>query len=236
MAEYTKENAISRIRKLIHMNDKGTPQEAAIAWVKAQELLLNYNLSLEQIMTSKAPEKRKYIYKTVEIGSNRHWRRTLAHLISKAMLCHAVYVKGTNTSCIVGTQVNVDIVVEMINYIIPQLEKMAETQYIREGLHTYSKTKWKDAFFTGALTTIQNRLETQALIMQQEQEAAERAASGESTLTALIVLTDQEVQEAAHTFFTNMRNAPNPRKNLLRSGYENGLVQGKNVEIFRKLQ
>ena len=236
MADYTQEDIFSRIRKLIHMNDKGTPEEAAVAWAKAQRLLINYNLSLEQVMREKTPENRKYIYKTVDIGSNRHWKRTLTHAIAKAMFCHAVYVQHSTTSCIVGTPVNVDVVIEMVNYIIPQLEKMAETQYIREALHVYSKVKWKEAFFVGALDTIQDRLEYQKLLMQQEQEEAERVEKGGSTLTALITLTDKEVEEAAHRFFSNLRNASSPQKSVLRSGYESGLEQGKNVEIFRKLQ
>lgn len=211
---------ISKIQKLLALGTSTNPNEAAAALAKARELLLDYNLSLEEVQVAEK-RGRNYLREDIAIGKWA-WQSYLVDVVCKHNLCTAVKLRGTDRVAIIGEQHNIEIVRLMIDLIGEQLGFLAATAWKAAETDLPAIT-WKRTFYFGALTTIDRRLK----------EEKEQAANN---VRALIVVRDRELVVARNKFFNNRVVPGKPIRVRGEDAYAAGQRAGEQVRFRKEIQ
>lgn len=210
---------VDKIRKLFALATSSNPNEAALAAAKAQELLLQHNLTLSQIETQEPASTYKRNW--FEVGS-RVWRRSLLTVIARHNFCDVVHC-GRGRMAIIGEQHNSEAVQFIYAHLVTELEPMAVAAYL-ESWGDVPAITWKDGFFMGAVQSIHARLEAQ----RKQSEASSQACR------ALVVTKDTQLQDAIQRFYPDVRTA---RAKSVKStdGFYQGVEAGKHVTLNKVL-
>ena len=131
---------LTKIKKLLALSTSSNPNEAASAAAKAQELLMQHNLTMSQIETH--GQESQYCEAFVNTGS-RVWRRLLLTAIAQSNFCDVVYDPRIKSTALIGEAHNQEVVVYLYDYLIGQLEPMALTAYKISGTTMHAKS-WLD--------------------------------------------------------------------------------------------
>lgn len=234
--KYTKKTAqvIDQIKRLFAMSEQSdSVHQAASALEKAQELMFKYNIEPKQLEGDKPQDE--YIVITMEINSRRRWRSKLIHVISKHFLCKCLRDTGAPKVYIIGKRHNIDIIQEMFKSVEPQLELQADVAF-----HTKAwwedKTSWKNAWYNGAVDTIDTRLREAEREIQRkaQQEQPSESTEQAKACTALILVTGKELEEATKKFFPKTRT-DRPTKVRVASGYQQGRSDGHKIKLHKEL-
>lgn len=221
-----RDKAIELVRKLLALSSSPNENEAEIAMAKAQRLLTQYNLDLNEIPDldpSCADMSREYVP-----GSKSIWQYNLCLIISKFNYCkcirHAGYY-GTNVQyAILGRSINVGVVMEVYNWITPQLIRIAEaeTVVVPFGAH---RTNYKNSFLLGCVSGIKERLKAQYNANLCELPKTQ----------ALIVLYDKENQDYQDSLYEKLRSI-NANHNVHYAAYSAGKAASKDVSLSIRRQ
>lgn len=153
-----------KIRHLLALaeHENSNEHEAAVAMRKAQELLLQNNLTRADIKDDGSPATPAGIGKIDIMESvGFSWKRFLLHTLAINNMCQTVSSPRDNTTHIFGAYENVRGVLEMYNWLSPELERIALrawTAYKRDGTGMESARSWKHGFFMGAIKEINDKL------------------------------------------------------------------------------
>ncbi|MDF2615458.1 MAG: hypothetical protein K0Q47_113 [Sedimentibacter sp.] len=130
------ENIVNKIRQCMELSRKaGTPEESQGALLKAQELMVKYNIDLEGIKES---EKEKEVKEIIDeeftpIKRNHWWVKQLAYIIAENFKCTSYIVNFYNANCIhmIGLKEDVEIAREVFSYAGFEIDKFSK-QYAKE--------------------------------------------------------------------------------------------------------
>ncbi len=154
---------IEKIHKLLSMAEhpNSNEHEAAIALEKAQELLLRHNLTRADVKNDNGSTSPVGIGKIDRTELNGYtWKRQLINTLAKANLCKVIGSPSDKAWHLFGSYDNVRSVLEMYEWVKPQLEWLAN-----KGFRAYKNDEgtergqtWKASFYYGATIAIGNRL------------------------------------------------------------------------------
>ncbi len=96
---------LAKVKKLFALSTSSNPNEAALAASKAQELLLQYNLSLSQVTEKDESMRPEYQKTRIEIGT-RIWRRRLLTTLARNNFCDVIYQTKSGQAFLVGQKHN----------------------------------------------------------------------------------------------------------------------------------
>jgi len=168
---------IDRITKLLALATSANEYEASAAAAKAQEILTEHNLRLEDIETGqKSPA---LPIEQITIGSNNrkvYWRGFIANAIANANFCKMWWMGGRMV--VAGRRHNVAIALSLYDYLTKTVERLAaeEVKARKQAWHSYlSQVKvigiepfpqpnwrrWKSSFITGCSGRLGERIEEQ---------------------------------------------------------------------------
>ena len=168
---------IDRVNKLLALATSANEYEASAAAAKAQEILTEHNLGLEDIKTDqKSPA---LPIEQITIGSNSrkvYWKGFIANAIANANFCKMWWMGGRMV--VVGRRHNVAIALSLYDYLIKTVERLAAEEvkaqkqawriYLsqREGtsIETLAQPnwrRWKSSFITGCSGRLLERIEEQ---------------------------------------------------------------------------
>jgi len=162
-------NVIELIQKCLRLSESDNENEAEVALGKAQELLEKYNLTMEQVkLADDGTPPPELINQDIQVGSSK-WRKYLLFYIARNNFCEVV-LGGKSNAHLLGRTPNVAAVLEMVNWIMPQLDRMAtreagkiksmafdpETQRFRKVTNE-SKRAFRNDFLWGAVKRINER-------------------------------------------------------------------------------
>ena len=157
------DSVLSKIKALLAMAEhpNSNEHEAALALEKAQALLFEHNLSRADIKSDNYQSTPAGIGKIDGNESGGYsWKVILLNVLAKSTLCHIVVSPHAKEWHLFGTFDNVQTVIEMYHWVIPQLEQMgykAWKEYQLDGGLEHGKT-WKTGFYHGTIRTIKERL------------------------------------------------------------------------------
>lgn len=178
-----KKDIIDRIQKLLALATSPNEHEAAQAAAKAQALLMQYNLSLEDV---KSAERKANLIELEEIENHRrkvHWKGNLAVTIAKANFCQAWWTGGQIT--LAGKPHNRAIVKSLYDYLTSAIERLATEavkvqkqnyqmyldQIAGTGIAPFAQPNWrtwKSSFIVGCTSRLCDRIREQTKCMQTE--------------------------------------------------------------------
>jgi hypothetical protein len=217
------ESILNKIRVLLAMAEhpNSNEHEAAIALERAQEILLQYNLTRAEVVSetsSNLPPEIGMVDGHEDTGFT--WKRILLNSIAKATLCDVIVERGRGRWHIIGTRDNTSVSLEMYHWVILQLDEIAIRsfkEYRKIGGHEHGLT-WKLGFYRGAIKIIRERLS----------KPYEEFSKG--TGFALVVYNDKMIEKALDKTFPNRHNF---KESQVRSnaGWNAGCAAGRKVTL-----
>ncbi len=227
MATPEREKALDRVRKILRLRDgAGTPEEAAAAAGRAQEILLKLQLTEGDIdlggdETEEAlpPPREMWLDPGHRPGKKVYWRGYLAGGIADANSC-TYYWHGPRP-IIIGQEDDIRTVRYLYQALSREVVKLADRTWLAaDNLLGQSPRAWKNAFRLGCAVAIAARL---------RQTRTEVVKAAPNT-RALVRLDDRAALTKAayddHDFRTTARPSLSSG-----AGYRAGKHAGRNVNI-----
>ena len=217
MGESNRESIIDRIRAILSKTESrgASEAEAATALEMAQRLLIKHNLDMAEIVdiqTDDDPVTEETLFGTV---GAKGWRASLANVIGKAMFVKII-TQGQRAISFIGRPENVGSVMEMYQWVAPQLEVMAG-EMVAQYPNRWGRRSYATAVRHGMVSTISDRLQ-ETMREQQAQTVG---------VTALVVQYDAENE----TFAKENHNLVTHRVSIAPKGYNDGKIAGREVSL-----
>lgn len=214
---------LEKIKKLMRLADVkrgATPAEAASAAAKAQSLLLEYNLVMEDLGDLESHlEDEKIGVETVDLEATyqtSRWHARLMHRCARPLFCRAIYIPAragkAGKISLVGKKSNVEVVKYFYSYLHQAIDQMA-LEY-REGWKEKmdkagkkyipdESSRVRIDFCIGAVDVVGDRLN----------EQYKKRTTADATSTALVVVSDQALDEAYKKAFPRTSHTTSRRMN-----------------------
>lgn len=151
----------------------GSAAEAEAFAAKVTDLLLQYNLSMDDLPASECREDTvdKELFDPEDFGvkakrSRVQWQETLAVEVAQANFCRILVQPGRNSVSFIGRRHNREVAMWLYATLVGDLETAADRSYVRYFRQCYDEgdpTKargYRAAWLTGAVSAIVNRLRT----------------------------------------------------------------------------
>lgn len=217
-----------RLQKLLRKAESakamGSLAEAEAFANKATELLMEYNLSRENIDLEDKPKViRDWIKDKNFLPKNEgRWLILLYFTICKHNLCRGITQDdGHEGFSIVGEKVNVEIVRYICDQLEVRLRGMAKAAY-----KTYYGSEKKNAFVRGFLLGA-----IQGIDVKLSQHLREMVVSN-ANITALVVVKNKAIAEFVDQEFGTLRSGRGARYSA-QDGKAQGFEAGKNIDIHK---
>lgn len=220
------EAILSRIQKLLALATSDNVNEAELAASKAQELLLEHNIS-EDELNSFSSEKNERVIEIRTKGKNArnrsNWSIALADIVARANLC-SIITSGAGLIWI-GKKTNLEVAQYIFDNLVNDLTRIADLEHYKYKQTTphyaqiHGKT-WKNSFYYGANQSIRERLNTNL----------EQLTASREDMNALVVRNDIELKEYIQKQYPYL-SYNSHRFNRDRSGFAAGQAAGRSVSF-----
>ena len=221
---------VQRLQKVRALTESSVPGEAAAAAAKLQEILLKYNLEMEDIEEeSPAPDDR-YVKEELDLGATSgnmiNWRRILLSGIARALMCAAFGYKGTPRMVIVGQTHNIVMVRHFYDYLSSEIARLADATWEKARRRTREHGRsWKSSFYNGAVDVVVQRLG------EKYRQVSER----DRHTKALVLRNERELDDAVGNLIGRVRKNT-VRQRYSEAGYSRGARAGKRVSLDRPVR
>mgnify|MGYP001616368965 FL=1 len=208
---------LERVRKLLALSTSSNPAEAAAAAAKAQALLLEYNLSMDQIGEAKtASRTTHHTFLEPRPKNEGKWR---AALIAGVGRCHFCKVIDANPNFIlIGQKEDMEVTREVYAWLVGQILHLGPETY-KTAVTTARKPTYLRSFYYGAATTICQRLNLEWTKLTGQRDDS----------MALVVRRAEQAQSYMDENFRT-KSAPKARFSSI-AGYRAGAEAGKAINI-----
>lgn len=227
---------VGRIRKLLELSRNNTSaEEAALAAARAQDMMFKYQIGESDLdITSQERVAESTTDGTVMQSSRERrevWKGVLANTIARAFGCKCYTSRGLGEVRIqiFGLTSAVQTVNYMFNYLVLEINRLADEAHRNSGAGVHGKT-FKNSFRMGAINSISSRLAEQT--RAQQAVVAARVASG-STAIALYKTDQERVEDEYKTLAKklNLRSAAAPAPIRSVSAYHQGVAAGRSIGL-----
>ena len=218
---------IQRLQKVRALTESSVPGEAAAAAAKLQEILLKYNLEMEDVEENSPVPHDKYVRDELELGVTSgnmiNWRRILLSGIARSLMCAAFGSKGTRKMVIVGQRHNIEIVRHFYDYLSSEISRLADVTWgkARNGTRENARS-WKSSFYNGAVDIVVQRLEGKY----------QQVSNRDSHTQALVLRNERDLDDAVGHLIGRVRKNT-VRQRHSKAGYSRGVRAGKRVNLDR---
>lgn len=217
---------LERIRKLLMLTTSNHQGEVENATLKAQELMLKYNISLIQLEedSPQIPSLGEVSHEEIiqELSHRKHaWKGILVGVLTGAFLCSGL--QSQNGFVIVGTEPNRAIVITLYEWLVDLLPKIVRQEYRRyqEEGGMYSRRLWSNSFYLGCIYSIRDKLKAQSEEMDQG--------------TGLVLYSQKELSSYVEDNF-RIGKGKKGLANFAQRGYEKGYETGKGLDLNTRRQ
>lgn len=233
---------VAKIQALLKLQESaqamGSIEEAANAAARISDMLLKYNLDMQDITSVdyEAPAViSEHIFETMDFEKSHEggWVIKLVRVIARANMCRAFTSDAAKTKVwVIGTQTNADMVWFITEQLVNRLRPIKATEWAKYTGYEKRNT-WARGFFSGAVTGIGEQLMRKEMEERRKAQEQERAgvAPGQGLLVMRMV--DKEV-ERINDFVSKRyaigRGSSKPGTKSV-GGKQTGYATGKSMSI-----
>lgn len=215
---------MDKIARLKSLHERpGTPEEAAAAASAIQRLMRKYNLTQMQVNTASRNTETGFDKFEVDLGAATVWKQSLMNHIAEASYCTFIRQSSGRTGSIVGEKHNVIMVKELYEFLVTEIERLADRGYRALG---WTDRSWKHSFKSGAAGIVAKRISDDAREQKREQEAQ---------TNALVVLYEEDLKNAVTKFFPRISYRTTQIRAGSMSGYREGQEAGRNINLAKQI-
>lgn len=241
------EKIVDRIKKLIALSTSSNENEAAVAAAKAQELLAQYNLDLDEVMRD---GRKEFITTKTEVMDTYAYLRGLGMAVARAHFCRYYFAvvpcisKSGNLynrerHCFVGLRHNAEVALLMFEYLQTTVFRLARESAKKKAADTGENFSWSyvTGFQNGACYRLAQRLHAMVPTAEQVLEAPKG-----SNLPALLSLHQQAQAEVDDYVSKSLALVKKKPRDLsydsqgLRDGNEAGKTISLNTQVGNSKQ
>jgi hypothetical protein len=242
-------NVLDRVRKLLALAKSGTPEEAALATARAQELMFKYSigeadLEVEQVQREIEAVVDEIVHEEAKTKRDL-WKGVLLNTLALAFGCKSYslrdWVNGGTKFKVLGVNSAVQTVNYLFGYLQLELDRLADAAFadhLREvdqdvsGRLRQNGRSFRNSFRMGAVNTIFRRLQVQ-IEDQKRIIQAKKAAAPKSMALALYQGDVERTEEAyrAKKKELNLRHSKSRSSVRSISAYQRGSEAGANVSL-----
>jgi hypothetical protein len=230
------EKIMKRIEKLLRLSESPNQAEAEAAAAKARQLLVEYNLKAEDVVSSGEPGPK--VGEDVVGGLKQNvqdWEIRLANGIAHAFFSRVLV--GPNRIHFVGRSTDVQVTIYTFNALRVQIQAMADrdvqeyVEKLRGEGHALpwsvrgdrNPNTWKSAYLKGAAEGVAAKL--------QEERRADAV-----TVTALAVRRSEEISSYLADQYGGRLGTHKGQQAKHWSGYAAGFVAGKGMQVHKGIE
>lgn len=233
------ENLLAKIEKLIAMRDheNTSQEESENAAKRIQEILLKYNIeqdTLNKALGGKAKAEEygilRFSMDKYQTKNDANWATGLLHVLALHNLCKVIQidnVPGAKTCYVhlIGTQVNVDVLLYLFNNIHQQIKEAESRAYkVYEGNITNRNT-YRRGYYRGAIAGINKKL----------QESTEELKKLNEGMGLMIISKQEQLDIFVQQEFRGLRSTK-ATKLSGRDGYVDGYKKGVTIEANKAIK
>lgn len=189
------EKIIEKIKKVLELSrNNPSEEEAKAAALKAQQLMVQYHISMVQV--DDVQDIENIVEETVKVGGGKKWKYQLANIVANNFRCKTFYY-GANWVVFYGYATDAKIAADVFQYLFKVGNRAADTYYHQLRWDALDNGKYFDgrgvanSFLMGYMRGIKDALDKQctALMIVVPQEVkdgfAERTSSSRSINSSL---------------------------------------------------
>lgn len=159
----TREDALNLVQKLFNLGDKeknNSDQEAEAAILKAQKLMVKYDISLEEVQEEKGPE---YSEEMCEHKWNYGYRVPLAQILSKNFRCE-LFMRGKSI-VFMGHKMDAEICRQTFEFAYKFIMKRGNQEYNRRYEMGYTTRGVFNSYARGFIIGLKKSLDEQCVAL-----------------------------------------------------------------------
>jgi hypothetical protein len=224
----TKEQAISKVRKLFELSKSSNENEAALAAAKAREFLSEHNLSMADLPTDDMERCLDVLETTAEAGrALRNWVKGLFAHVAAGFECEGLVKRIRGASPVltfVGAGADAEGALLTFQFLHNELNRIADRALPGLKLENpgWRSNALRYAYLEGAVKRIGERFRERT----REIKAVESAGCGE-----LIVAKQQMVDRYIKKTFPNLGEERGRRRIVSHGAFERGYRDGSGVNL-----
>lgn len=197
---YSKAELLDKIRKLQALAARaGTEHEAALAAERAAAMLTKYKLDISEVPNQ--PEMREGV-EAFECGyPGGHklaaWALNLLSAVADTCYCDVVYHSWKKSYTLIGKPTDTQVANEMYLFLLDQIRRLIR-KHRPEGVEGMSLQHARRAFAIGCSARVRDRLRAAFYAQQRQADIGKQ-------VTALVVVSKQEVEAKKKALFPRLR-------------------------------
>ena len=213
-----REKIVERIRKLLALagnNPSEAERDAAMA--KAQQLLIDYNISMKEVDHTDDSDVR--IAEWTQVTRSGQWARRIAMSVGRLYFCGYIYsVAGKKTlHHFVGTETNGRIAAEVAHYVIEAVYRQGAIEMRRAGAG--------NAYWTSFVNAASHRIRDRVIALIAE--AGQNGAPTSDTRALVVRDLYRDAQEAARRYIEGMSDVKSGKARPEQFKSVEGWIAGK---------
>ncbi|AFM24048.1 DUF7168 domain-containing protein [Desulfomonile tiedjei] len=226
----TKEEVLSKVRKLFELSHSPNENEAALAAAKARELLARYNLGMADLSTEEISNNLNVKEQSITVGKVlRNWMKGLLIHVSQGFECEHVIRRRQGAAPVltfIGTGTDTEVALYTFRFLYRELNRLVERALpeLKRVSRGWSAASLRFAYLDGAVKRIGERFEKQTAGIR----AAERNGCKE-----LVLAKEQIIHDYMRTTFSHLRNEYSRRRTVSSYAFSKGYGDAGNIRLNR---
>ncbi len=224
----TKEEVLSKVKKLFELSNSPNENEAALAAAKARELLARYNLSIADMPTDDVNSTLTPMEVSVCLGKAvRSWLKGLLLHVAEGFDCQHILRRRHGSDTVlsfIGTPADAEVAIYTFQFLYRQLHSFVERALprLRRENKGWSATALRYAYLDGAVKRIGERFREQTRVIR----AAERHACKD-----LIVVKDQMIYNYMAATYPNIKLEYGRKRTVSSGAFEKGYCDADTINL-----
>ena len=229
----TKQDVVSKVRKLFELSKSSNENEAALAAAKARELLSRYNLCVADLPAEEFERSLEVVEASVETGRLlRNWVKGLVVHVSGSFQCsHIVRRRRGSTPLLsfIGTPADAKVAAYTFQFLFQQLNGLADKALprLRRENPSWSGNALRYAYLDGAVRRIGERLHERTRDIDERENRL---------CTALVLAKDQMIQEYLAENFGRIAKEYGTTRYVSARAYAKGYSDGEKVMLRQAVE
>jgi len=224
----TKEEVLSKVKKLFELSHSPNENEAALAAAKARELLSRYNLSIADLPSDEITKEISATQTSVWVGSViRNWVKGLLIHVANGFDCQHVIRRRHDRDPIltfIGTGADAEVGAYAFQFLYRELNRLVEKSLpkLKRDNRGWSTSQLRYAYLDGAVKRIGERFQAQTRTIRD----AERAGCKD-----LVVAKDLAIRKYMEREFTNIKIEYGKRRLVSAGAFQKGYSDADAINL-----
>lgn len=224
----TREEVLSKVRKLFELSKSPNENEAALAASKARELLSRYNLCMADLPDDDMKSALDVTEAWVETGKLlRNWVKGLLIHVAEGFDCRHIIRRRTGCSPVlsfIGTEADAAVAACTFQFLCRELNRMADCALPRLSREArgWNTGALRFAYLEGGVKRIGERFREQTRDVREAEM---------KTCKDLVLAKDRMIRKYMNATFTSIRKEYGRRRTVSSVAFEKGYKDADRVEL-----